>query len=69
MSIEVNLEADILRYYHVEKWRVGTIAKQLNVHHGVVKRVLAQAGIPKAKLVTRKSIISTLQRSTIRAPS
>lgn len=57
MSIEINLEADILRYYHVEKWRIGTIAKQLNVHHSVVKRVLAQAGIPKAKLVTRKSII------------
>ena len=57
MSIEIDLEADILRYYYVEKWRIGTIAKQLKIHHSVVKRVLSQAGIPKAKLVTRKSII------------
>ena len=29
MSISAELEATILRYYHVEKWRVGTIARQL----------------------------------------
>jgi len=40
-------EAEILRYYHVEKWRVGTIARQIGVHHNVVKRVLAQAGLPR----------------------
>ena len=27
------IEAQILRYYHVEKWRIGTIAAQLHVHH------------------------------------
>ena len=41
-----DIEAQILRYYHVEKWRVGTIAGQLHVHHSVVTRVLAQAGLP-----------------------
>jgi transposase len=41
------IEAQILRYYHAEKWRVGTIAAQLHVHHSVVRRVLAQAGLPR----------------------
>ena len=39
-------EAQILRYYHAEKWRVGTIAQQLHIHHNTVRRVLAQAGLP-----------------------
>ena len=32
-------EAQILRYHHVEKWPIGTIAQQLHVHHSVVRRV------------------------------
>ena len=47
MTISTELEAQILRYYHVEKWRPGTIARQLGVHHGTVARVLAQAGLPR----------------------
>ena len=47
MTILPELEAQILRYYHVEKWRTGTIAAQLGVHHGTVTRVLAQAGLPQ----------------------
>jgi hypothetical protein len=47
VGIPPDLEAQILRYYHVEKWRGGTIARQLRVHHGTVARVLAQAGLPK----------------------
>jgi transposase len=38
----------ILRLHHVEKWPVGTIASQLSVHHDVVRRVLRQAGLPRA---------------------
>src|SRR5215471_17503961 len=34
-------------YYHVERWRPNTIARQLNVHHGTVARVLARAGLPR----------------------
>jgi hypothetical protein len=56
MSITKELEANILRYFHVEKWRVGTIARQLKVHHSVVERVLSQAGIPVSNIV-RTSII------------
>jgi transposase len=36
--------AEILRLYHAEKWKPGTIARQLGVHHNTVRRVLAQAG-------------------------
>jgi transposase len=52
-----DIEARILRYYHAEKWPVGTIARQLHVHHGVVRRVLAQAGLPKIGSPPRKSKI------------
>jgi transposase len=47
MTIPAELEAQILRYYHVEKWRIGTIARQLRVHADTVARVLAQAGLPR----------------------
>jgi transposase len=47
MVISRDRESEILRYYHVEKWRVGTIARQLGLHHSVVHRVLAQAGLPR----------------------
>ena len=38
-------QAEILRLYHAEKWRVGTIATQLGMHHSTVERVLGQAGV------------------------
>jgi DNA-directed RNA polymerase specialized sigma24 family protein len=47
VTIPPELEAQILRYHHVEKWPVGTIAKQLRVHHTTVSRVLLQAGLPR----------------------
>jgi hypothetical protein len=43
-----DIEAQILRFYHAEKWTIGTIARQLHIHHSVVRRVLAQAGLPRA---------------------
>ncbi|KAF7961355.1 hypothetical protein AWV80_34070 [Cupriavidus sp. UYMU48A] len=57
MTIKAELEAQILRYYHVEKWRCGTIARQLHVHRGTVQRVLAQAGLPRLGAVQRPSRI------------
>src|SRR6202051_1508208 len=57
MTIPPDLEAQILRCYHVEKWRVGTIARQLHVHHGTVTRVLAQAGLPTTGPPARRSQI------------
>ena len=52
-----DIEAQILRYYHAEKWTVGTIARQLHVHHSVVRRVLAQAGLPRIGVTPRPSQI------------
>ena len=70
MSISAEVEATILRYYHVEKWRVGTIARQLRVHHGTVQRVLRRAGVPPPQSTARASkadpylpfILQTLER-------
>ena len=41
MTIAPDLVAQILRLHAAEKWRVGTIARQLHVHRDVVRRVLA----------------------------
>jgi len=57
LAIPPELEAKILRYFHVEKWRVGTIARQLGVHHATVDRVLSQAGLPKIARPHRASLI------------
>lgn len=57
MAIDKDTEAKILRYHFVEKWRVGTIATQLGIHHSVVDRILAQAGLPKVERSQRASLI------------
>jgi transposase len=70
MSIPEEEQAKILRYHHVEKWPVGTIAKHLGRHHATVDRVLSQAGLPKAERPRRASkldpylafIIQTLEQ-------
>ena len=46
MVILADLSAKILRLHQAERWRVGTIARQLHVHRDTVRRVLAQAGQP-----------------------
>lgn len=57
MTIPPELEAKILRYFHVEQWRVGTIARQLGIHHGTVDRVLSQAGLPKVERPHQPSLL------------
>jgi transposase/phosphoglycolate phosphatase-like HAD superfamily hydrolase len=57
MVTPADTEAQILRYYHAEKWTIGTIASQLHVHHSVVQRVLAQAGLPRIGPRPRRSRI------------
>lgn len=49
-------EAAILRLYHAEKWRVGTIATHLGIHHTTVQRVLAQAGLSPKVVSPRPSM-------------
>lgn len=55
MAISPELEAQILRYYHAEHWKPGTICRQLGVHHDTVQRVLAQHGVPRAARIARPS--------------
>ena len=50
-------ESEVLRLFHAEKWPIGTIAKQLGLHHSTVRRVLAQAGIAAARSMARPSIV------------
>ncbi len=51
------LEAEIVRLHHSEHWPVGTIARQLRVHHGTVRRVLLQAGVAVVPKILRHSIV------------
>ena len=51
MTIFKELEATILRYYHVEKWKIGTIRRHLRVHPGTVQRALAREGITAKKIL------------------
>lgn len=49
--------AEILRKFHVEKWRIGTIATELDVHHSTVRRVLTVGGVPPAQQSARPSLV------------
>ncbi len=57
MALTPEIEAQILRYYHAERWRVGTIATQLQLHRDTVARILTQAGLPTIGPVRRPSAI------------
>lgn len=57
MALSPEQEAQILRYYHAERWRIGTIATQLGLHRDTVARVLTQAGLPPIGPVPRPSAI------------
>lgn len=50
-------ETAIVRHRLVDDWSVGTIASQLGLHHGVVRRVLAENGQPCAALLHRPRMI------------
>jgi len=58
VSLSPEREAQVLRLYHAERWRIGTIATQLGLHHGTVTRVLAQAGLPRIGAPARASLIT-----------
>jgi transposase len=54
--ISKEVEAEVLRLYHAEKWRIGTIAAQLGVHHTTVQRVLRHAGVEMKAVAPRPSM-------------
>ena len=47
MTVVPDQESEIRRLYEAEHWKAGTIARQLHVHHDVVRRVLGL--LPKRK--------------------
>ncbi len=49
-------EAQIMRLHLIEKWPPGTIARHMNIHHGVVRRVLGRVGVPASTISHRRSI-------------
>jgi len=71
MTISADQEALIRRLYHAEKWRMGTIARELGVHHNTVARVLAE-GVEPVACAQRPSRIDPfvpfLQATLVRFP-
>ncbi len=57
MTIPLDLAARIERLYTVEHWRVGTIARQLNVHRDTVRRVLREHGAAPPGAPLRTSLV------------
>jgi len=57
VGVSKETESEILRLFHAEKWKRGTIARQLQIHHGVVDRVLTRNGISIERLRVRGSMI------------
>jgi transposase len=54
-KVPPEIEAEIVRLHHAEKWPIGTIAGQVGVHHCVVRRVLGEHGVPRPELAPRPS--------------
>jgi len=52
-----HIAADIVRLFHAEKWKPGTIAAQLHVHHSVVQRVLGVEALRAGLVAPRPSIL------------
>ena len=65
MTIAPDLVARILRLHPVEKWRVGTIARQLHVHRDAVRRVLAGHPMSEGAPVPSSPSSSPLRASRI----
>lgn len=55
--ISKETEAEIVRLYHGERWPIGTIARELGLHHTTVQRVLRQTGVEPKVVAPRRSIV------------
>lgn len=58
--IPQELEERIGRLFHVEKWSVGTIARELLLHHSVVSRVLQSPTRETSRVMRRSKVDSFL---------
>ena len=57
--ISRELEAEILRLYHAEHWRVGTVVRQLHLHHATV-RCVPPRRVSAAEQSVRRSMADPL---------
>jgi len=58
VTVSKETEGEIIRLHLVEKWPVGTISKELDVHHDVINRVLSHStGTTHSERSLRASII------------
>lgn len=55
--ITAEIEAEIVRLHSAERWPIGTIARQLEIHHSVVRRVLGRKELVGPSLSERPSIV------------
>lgn len=56
--IAKELEAEIVRLYHGERWPIGTLARQVGVHHTTVQRALRHTGVDVKVVAPRPSRIA-----------
>lgn len=56
MAITAEVREKILRYHYVEKWKVGTIARQLGIHPYTVRNAIIKAD-PEAKIKSKRASI------------
>ena len=49
--------AEVVRLFHAEKWKIGTIAAQLGIHHGTVRRTLLREGVAAPSRLHKPSIV------------
>lgn len=59
MSVTPELKATILHYYDIEKWRIGTIVRQLHISRTTVTNILAQAGLLDARVAQRTTLLDS----------
>jgi len=69
MTLSADVAAEVSRLFHVEKWKTGTIARHVRVHHRQVRRIvgITKPSVPRPgwdKLLTpfHPFILETLQR-------
>ena len=53
--ISDDTKSKIRRLFHAEQWPIGTIARDLCVHHSAVRRALLRDGVALAAMATRPS--------------
>ncbi len=57
--VDAQVEHDILRHHLVDGWPIGTIARELGVHHDVVRRVISQRGAAASPRIVRERMIDS----------